>query len=487
MSGHPAAGRADVRRLDEQLGADRRRRHKTLQPVVGEGHCRGRTPAARTACAPPPPPASARASSSCATSPVGHRGHREAAGRPQDRHRQGSPQDDLRRHLRRRGGEEDIRLRGFALNTTGDLFIDGMRDPAFYDRDTFNFDRIEVMRGSASMLFGRSSTGGAVNQVNKQAKLIEQNPGRRDARQATSTAAWWPTSTKTGDDSALRINAMRTQADNNGAGSSLDKYGFAADYRWGIGSRDEFEVSFFTCRTTTASTTACPIRKSATNPALTIIGRPVQLLRHPATTTTASANYATFAHTHRFSADTELVPRSAGRLQTATSAPAPCASPARRSTRRRSPPARTSAAPPCLPAASRTRSRAWRTCSPRATCPPSSRPSASSTRCSPALISRGRRRRPRSPHGGPGRRQHPQQTDHHHRRRRHGLVDEGRPHRSARTASSRAPGGVCPGPDPARPHWKILAGLRYDGMSASTTPSTPTPAPSPTTSRPSTR
>jgi catecholate siderophore receptor len=50
---------------------------------------------------------------------------------------------------------------------------------------------------------------------------------------------------KTGEDAALRINAMRTLADNNGAGSSLDKYGFAADYRWGIGTRDEFEVGFF--------------------------------------------------------------------------------------------------------------------------------------------------------------------------------------------------------------------------------------------------
>ena len=73
------------------------------------------------------------------------------------------------------GGEEDVRLRGFPVNTTGDLFIDGMRDPAFYDRDTFNMDRIEVLRGSASMLFGRGSTGGAVNQVSKQARLIDQN------------------------------------------------------------------------------------------------------------------------------------------------------------------------------------------------------------------------------------------------------------------------------------------------------------------------
>ena len=50
-----------------------------------------------------------------------------------------------------------------------------MRDPAFYDRDTFNYDRIEVLRGSASMLFGRGSTGGAVNQVSKVPRLIDSN------------------------------------------------------------------------------------------------------------------------------------------------------------------------------------------------------------------------------------------------------------------------------------------------------------------------
>ena len=73
------------------------------------------------------------------------------------------------------GGEEDIRLRGFSLAATGDIFVDGMRDPAFYDRDTFNNDRIELLRGSASMLFGRGSTGGAVNQVSKPARAMDEN------------------------------------------------------------------------------------------------------------------------------------------------------------------------------------------------------------------------------------------------------------------------------------------------------------------------
>ena len=53
------------------------------------------------------------------------------------------------------------------VGKTGDIFLDRMRDAAFYDRDTFNFDRVEVWRGSASMLFGRGTTDGAVNQLSK--------------------------------------------------------------------------------------------------------------------------------------------------------------------------------------------------------------------------------------------------------------------------------------------------------------------------------
>jgi len=132
------------------------------------------------------------------------------------------------------GGEEDIRLRGFALQSTGDVFVDGMRDPAFYDRDTFNLDRMEVLRGSASMLFGRGSTGGAVNMVSKTPRLsddsqVDLTVGSHNYRRATGDF-----NIQTDDRAALRINAMATKTDNNGAGSSIDKSGIAASYRWGI-------------------------------------------------------------------------------------------------------------------------------------------------------------------------------------------------------------------------------------------------------------
>jgi catecholate siderophore receptor len=143
------------------------------------------------------------------------------------------------------GGEEDIRLRGFSLQATGDILIDGMRDPAIYERDTFNYDRLEVLRGSASMLFGRGSTGGVVNQVSKQPFLLDQH----EITTTIGTGDYGRIETDlnfvTGESSATRITAMKTAADNNGAGSSINKEGAAGSFRWGIGEANEFIASLY--------------------------------------------------------------------------------------------------------------------------------------------------------------------------------------------------------------------------------------------------
>lgn len=141
------------------------------------------------------------------------------------------------------GGEEDIRLRGFSLQSTGDIFIDGMRDPAFYDRDSFNWDRLEVLRGSASMLFGRGSTGGAVNQVGKQPMLIDQNELGITLGNGEYARITGDFNLKTGENAALRLNVMNTAADQ--WGNRIDKQGIAPTFRWGIGTADEFSVGVY--------------------------------------------------------------------------------------------------------------------------------------------------------------------------------------------------------------------------------------------------
>jgi catecholate siderophore receptor len=56
-------------------------------------------------------------------------------------------------------------IRGFAART--DMFLDGMRDIGMYYRDPFNLNQVEVLEGPDSILFGRGSTGGVVEQDSK--------------------------------------------------------------------------------------------------------------------------------------------------------------------------------------------------------------------------------------------------------------------------------------------------------------------------------
>jgi catecholate siderophore receptor len=140
-------------------------------------------------------------------------------------------------------GEEDVRMRGFSLQQAGDIYVDGLRDAPLIERDTFNLDRVEVLKGSASMLFGKGSTGGVVNQVNKQPFLMDQNEVNLTVGNGNASRLTGDFNKQTGEDSALRINAVVHKADNWGA--AVDKKGAAASYRWGIGERDEFTASLY--------------------------------------------------------------------------------------------------------------------------------------------------------------------------------------------------------------------------------------------------
>ncbi len=141
------------------------------------------------------------------------------------------------------GGEEDIRLRGFSLQGTGDIFVDGIRDPAFYDRDSFNWDRLEVLRGSASMLFGRGSTGGAANQVSKLPRTVDSQELALTLGAGRYQRLTGDFNLKTGNNAALRVNAMVNRADNSG--ETIDKKGIAPAFRWGIGTAHEFLLSAY--------------------------------------------------------------------------------------------------------------------------------------------------------------------------------------------------------------------------------------------------
>jgi catecholate siderophore receptor len=198
------------------------------------------------------------------------------------------------------GAEEDIRLRGFSLQSTGDIFLDGMRDPGFYDRDSFNWDRLEVIRGSASMLFGRGSTGGAVNQVNKQPRLIDQNELTMTVGNGGYVRAVGDFNLKVGENAAVRLNALLNVADNGG--NKIDKQGIAPSFRWGIGTADEFSVGLYHLQYKNGINYGFPWFQNTINSAF----KPDAYYGAASDYMAGGTTYGTVSHLHRFVGGDEL-------------------------------------------------------------------------------------------------------------------------------------------------------------------------------------
>lgn len=62
---------------------------------------------------------------------------------------------------------ETIIIRG--NSSTGDFFVDGVRDDVQTYRDLYNIQQLEVFKGPNAMIFGRGGIGGVINRVTKQA------------------------------------------------------------------------------------------------------------------------------------------------------------------------------------------------------------------------------------------------------------------------------------------------------------------------------
>lgn len=199
-------------------------------------------------------------------------------------------------------GEEDIRLRGFSLVQAGDIYVDGLRDASIYERDTFNYDRVEVLKGSASMLFGRGSTGGVVNQVNKKPFLMTAHEVKTTGGTGNELRLTGDFNLNTGDDAALRMNVMTHEADNWGA--KVSKKGIAPTYRWGIGTADEFLVGLYHLEYNNRPNYNSPWilnngQIQPTLPARNYYGLASDHNR-------GKASYGTLGHTHRFDDGGEL-------------------------------------------------------------------------------------------------------------------------------------------------------------------------------------
>lgn len=120
---------------------------------------------------------------------------------------------------------DTVNLRGFAA--FNDFFLDGIRDAAVYTRDDFDLQSIEVLKGPAAVLFGRGSTGGAINQVSKAPLMtpfedVSTELGTNELYRATADL-----DTPIGPSAAVRLNLM-------GQSSAVAERDDVRNRRWGV-------------------------------------------------------------------------------------------------------------------------------------------------------------------------------------------------------------------------------------------------------------
>jgi catecholate siderophore receptor len=120
------------------------------------------------------------------------------------------------------GNRDQFILRG--ISTSADLYVDGVRDDAQVFRDLYNLERVEVLKGTAGLTFGRGSAGGLVNRVTKK-------PVFGPVREASVTLGSHAQKRATvdigdtlGESAAWRLNAMGEDANSFRDGVELKRW-----------------------------------------------------------------------------------------------------------------------------------------------------------------------------------------------------------------------------------------------------------------------
>ena len=101
---------------------------------------------------------------------------------------------------------DSIFLRGF--DTSGSIFVDGIRDLGTVTRDVFNIEQVEVVKGPSGSDNGRGAPSGYVNLESKKAKADDFNNASIGARTAGSVRATADVNHQFGDNSAFRLNFL---------------------------------------------------------------------------------------------------------------------------------------------------------------------------------------------------------------------------------------------------------------------------------------
>lgn len=141
------------------------------------------------------------------------------------------------------GGNYPI-IRGFG--SYSNMFIDGMRDSGVSQREVFDVDQMEVLKGPASVYGGRGGLGGQINITTKKAQQGNITAAQIGFGTADYKRGTFDINRMIGNHTAVRLNAMGSDGVTAGrAPTGNHRWGVAPSVSFGLGTPTRLTLGYY--------------------------------------------------------------------------------------------------------------------------------------------------------------------------------------------------------------------------------------------------
>ncbi len=152
---------------------------------------------------------------------------------------------------------DNLFIRGY--NAQADTYIDGIRDSGSQSREIFDIEQVEVVKGPNSAYGGRSSAGGGVNLVSKQARAEDFTNAAFGLGSAKYRRGTVDVNRLLSENTAFRLNLMAHDADVAGRDVVTGRrWGIAPTITFGLTGPDKAVLSYYHMSSTEIPDTGIP-------------------------------------------------------------------------------------------------------------------------------------------------------------------------------------------------------------------------------------
>lgn len=140
------------------------------------------------------------------------------------------------------GNRDTPVMRG--ISSTGDFYVDGIRDDVQYFRDVYNLERVEALKGPSAMIFGRGGSGGVINRVTRMADGMNHRSGTLQFGSHLRRRGTLDFGQGFGETAGFRVNAVVEDSESFRDDAYLKRYGVNPSLNFDLGSATRVVLAF---------------------------------------------------------------------------------------------------------------------------------------------------------------------------------------------------------------------------------------------------